>query len=387
MTAGRLVVVGGGVIGCAVALAAREQFAEIVIVEQRADLGLAASGAAIGGITPQSDDFCRGPLRIVAEASRAMYRGWLDDIESLSGVTVPYLDTGLLQVALSVTEEMRLREGLVPEWRAQGFTVEDVDLADLRRDEPLLSPEVVCAFRLPSEGALEPRVLMRALGAAIDRTSTITVRTGQRVDEVRPTATGVIVRLGQEQITADKCVVSAGAWSADLVPGISEAVFPVRGQAAEFRVPGAVTYPFRHHVYAKAKLEEVSHSAYIVPRSDGRVIAGVTYDEQRWDEEPTAESSSVIIKSLLALVPSASGWEPLSEWAGIRPATVDGCPLVGYVDNSQRRLVIATGHFGVGITLAPVTGQLVAALLSDEPLSEETQKILRTTDPSRLMSG
>ncbi|MFI8276194.1 NAD(P)/FAD-dependent oxidoreductase [Streptomyces sp. NPDC085929] len=380
-----LVVVGAGVIGCAVAAAASDLFDKVVLLDARPDTGLAASWAAIGGITPQSDDFCRGPLRQFAEASRRMYPQWLAGLEAGSGIAVPFLDSGLLQVALDPSEQQRVKEQLVPQWVEQGFRVEQLDARTTAHAEPLLSPAVLSAVRLPGEGALEPRVLMSALREVLRRNPRIEVVARARVQAVTPGAGGVEVLLeGGGVVRGDRCVVAAGAWSSELVPTRPGGQFPVRGQAAELVVPGGGGYPLRHHVYCKVALDDTTVSSYVVPRHDGRVVVGVTYDQGRWDEEPEDHATERLLAALRLVVPASRDWRLTGSWAGIRPGTADGYPLVGNAD-ADGRVVMATGHFGVGITLAPITAALVRSILSGAALTAGQAEALRVMDPRRFL--
>ncbi|MER6255570.1 FAD-dependent oxidoreductase [Streptomyces sp. NPDC001584] len=380
-----LVVVGAGVIGCAVAAAVADLFDKVVLLDARPETGLAASWAAIGGITPQSDDFCRGPLRQFAEASRRMYPQWLAGLEAGSGIAVPFLDSGLLQVALDHTEERRVQEQLVPQWVNQGFRVEQLDAGSTADAEPLLSPHVLSAVRLPSEGALEPRVLMSALREVIRRDPRIEVVASARVRKVTPASQGVEVLLESGHVVrGDRCVVAAGAWSSELVPTRPGGQFPVRGQAAELAVPGATGYPLRHHVYCKVAVDDATVSSYAVPRHDGRVVVGVTYDQGRWDEEPEDHATERLLTALRMVVPASRDWRLIGSWAGIRPGTADGYPLLGASD-ADGKVVMATGHFGVGITLAPITAALVRTVLSGAALTDGQADALRVMDPRRFL--
>ncbi|MEU7603144.1 FAD-dependent oxidoreductase [Streptomyces sp. NPDC040724] len=380
-----LVVVGAGVIGCAVAAAVGDLFDKVVLLDARPDTGLAASWAAIGGITPQSDDFCRGPLRQFAEASRRMYPQWLAGLEAGSGIAVPFLDSGLLQVALDQSEQQRVQEQLVPQWVEQGFQVEQLDAGSTAHAEPLLSAAVLSAVRLPSEGALEPRVLMSALREVMRRDPRIEVVSSARVRRLTPVSQGVEVLLDSgDVVRGDRCVVAAGAWSSELVPTRPGGQFPVRGQAAELVVPGSTGYPLRHHVYCKVAMDDdTTVSSYAVPRHDGRVVVGVTYDQGRWDEEPEDHATERLLAALRMVVPSSRDWRLTGSWAGIRPGTADGYPLVGNAD-ADGKVVMATGHFGVGITLAPITAALVRTILSGAELTDGQADALCVMDPRRF---
>ncbi len=244
---------------------------------------------------------------------------------------------------------------------------------------------MLSAVRLPGEGALEPRVLMSALREVLRRNPRIEVVARARVQAVTPGAGGVEVLLeGGGVVRGDRCVVAAGAWSSELVPTRPGGQFPVRGQAAELVVPGGGGYPLRHHVYCKVALDDTTVSSYVVPRHDGRVVVGVTYDQGRWDEEPEDHATERLLAALRLVVPASRDWRLTGSWAGIRPGTADGYPLVGNAD-ADGRVVMATGHFGVGITLAPITAALVRSILSGAALTAGQADALRVMDPRRFL--
>ncbi len=148
----------------------------------------------------------------------------------------------------------------------------------------------------------------------------------------------------------------------------------------EVLAPGSRGYPLRHHVYACVEGRDI----YVVPRADGRLAVGVTYERGRSDTVPTAENLAVMRRGLAVLVPEAATWKHVRHWAGVRPGTLDGIPLIGHVE-PHGRVVLATGHVGLGITLAPVTAELVGALLDrGRTAGAATRALLGLCDPARF---
>jgi glycine oxidase len=357
-----LAIIGGGIIGCASALALRDFF-RVTIFEASPALGAGASQAAIGGITPQSDYYCRGILRVFADHSRRMYRNWLDGICEAAGLEIPYLDTGLLQVAVDDNEAVALLDGLVPEWLAQGFYVDVLDTRDLRFLEPRLSRAVRAACRLPAEGALEPRRLLAAVSRILHADERVEVLLEHPVKTLYGDESGVsIVPRDAATIRFDRCLLAAGAQTPELFPELVPHMIPVRGQAADVRTSDK-GYPLRHHIYGRVPSGDAGsyQCAYLVPRHDGRVTIGVTYEHGEHVPKVTAGGLRQILGAASQLVPEADSWEVSGHWSGVRPGTLDGRPFIGFADEASR-VAVATGHFGVGITLAPATAEMVKAL-------------------------
>ncbi|WP_131746092.1 FAD-dependent oxidoreductase [Frankia sp. Cppng1_Ct_nod] len=381
-----LVVVGGGIIGCAVAYQARSLFERIAIVDQARSLGAMASSAAIGGITPQSDDICGTSLSLLADQSRALYPAWLREIENEAAVSIPLHTAGLLQVALSGAELDRLGCVLVPEWISHGFEVVPCSPDDLQDMEPLLTRRAKGAFLLPREASLEPTRLLSALDSVLRRDARVTVLTGATVEEMRSTQNNIMISIKNgKTLSCHHAVLAAGLGSGRLLPARNvDPMFPVKGQAMEFQVPGAVGYPLRFQLYAKVAAKEGTKSSYLVPRGDGRVAAGVTYEYGTSDSIPSRAGYESVLTGVTALVPAARSWPIQRHWSGVRPATLDERPIIGPV-TEDARVIAATGHFGLGVTLAPATAELVCSLLGGRGLTVEQQDTLDLCKPARFI--
>jgi glycine oxidase len=379
-----LVIVGGGVIGCAIAYRARRLFNRIAIVDAGRSLGSGASSAAIGGIAPHSDDVCGPELGVLAELSRELYPAWLQEIAADTGYTVPLHTGGLVRVALSADEMDRLENDTVPRWRARGFAFAACSQSRLRVLAPGLSPRALGGYLLPREACLDPALLLSALISGLEDSERLTIRCGTTVDLVRAGRDGVVVGLrGGERLVGDRVVLAAGLGSGRLLPGHSvDPMRPVKGQAIEFEVPGAADYPLDVQLYAA--VGGGIGDAFLLPRSDGRVVAGVTYEYGDEYNVPTREGYESVLAGANELFPETRGWTIRRQWCGIRPATVDGLPIIGPLE-ADPRVVVATGHFGLGVTLAPVTAELVCSMLDGTGLTSEQQDLLELCRPERFV--
>jgi glycine oxidase len=396
-----LIVVGGGVIGCAIAewarrvvgdqadpgVPARERrrFPSIALVDAGDRPGSGATCAAAGGIAPHSDDVSgNDSLAVMAVRGRELYTHWLPALEAEARVTVPFHTGGLLRVALGPDEMEQLERDAVSRWREHGMEHISFTLEEMRERVPGLSGDVVGGYHLPQEACLDPRLLLAALEAVLVADEHVDLRTNVSVTGLDSQAGGVVVELGTgDELVGKRVVVAAGLASGKLLPELADdSMVPVKGQIVEFEVPGADGYPFDAQLYTKIKQVEPSgeipaqpdgveaaqyHSAFLVPRVDGHVVAGVTYEYGLDDDELTDPAYEAIVDGVRALLPEAKDWRVSDRWSGVRPATRDGLPIIGPLPDDER-IIAATGHFGLGLTLAPATAELVCALLTaDSP--------------------
>lgn len=379
--AARVAVVGGGIVGLATALQLGERGFRVVVYENRSDFGAGATAAAIGGITPQSEAYCRGPLRYVATWSTNMYPEFLEAIAERSGRHIHVLSTGQLQVALSDSEMIRITDELVPVWISEGFSTIVLDRAETLEREPSLSESVVGSVLLPIEIAVDPPEIALSLVEALRTLDHVALVSNAGVVSIGANGAIYFEQAGVAEF--DHIVVTAGLGSRELVPELARGVYPMRGQGVEFQT-GCDSYALRHHVYAANGGPR--RSAYMVPRADGRVAAGVTYEPNVDDDRADPEAIRAIVDGLFEVCPAVRGWTQLRTWSGVRPASVDGIPFIGPV---SERVVVCAGHQGLGITLAPISGYLVAELIEkgSAAVGEREGRALRICDPARLQGA
>ena len=379
-----VIIIGGGVVGCSIAEILREYMDHIYLIEAAPMLGLGASSAAIGGITPQSGDFCLGPLGIIAERSRDLYPAWLRRISQEAQLEIPVLSTGQLQIALDMPELSRIHEQIIPKLAERGVMAYPLSKRQLLAEEPLVTNDALGGMLLPDELAIEPRLLMQALSGILLSDERVGVLLSTKATEVAAKEEVIEVSLADgTTLCAEKVVVAAGYLSNTLLPLPGEVVFPVKGQALEFAPQRHGGQRLHRQCYARTPAEGGWRTAYAVPRLDGRITAGVTYEPGIADTVPTRRGRESIMASVSSLLPSSSRWSISGHWAGIRPASSDGTPLVGRID-ADGRVVVATGHYGLGITLAPVTAEHVVTLLTGEETDEDRGIEMKACDPARF---
>jgi glycine oxidase len=347
-----VVVVGGGVIGCAVARELGRRGARVVVVE-RGRVGAEATRAAAGMVAPQAECERPGPVLHLGLASRALWPAWAAALEEESGVDVEYRRDGILYAALAPVE-LRVLAARARWQRAAGLRVERLGGRAARRLVPVLAPGVRAAFLFPDDH----RVNNERLGAAVAgaaRAAGARILEGTAVLAVLARRGRVAgVRTARGRIAAPTVVNAAGAWApaATLPRGVPPpSVFPVRGQMMVLRAaPGLLP----RALYSLA--------GYLVPREDGRILAGSTRERAGFERRVTAGGAAAVLAAACALAPAVGGLAFEGAWAGFRPGTPDGVPLLG-PSGALPGLVYATGHYRNGILLAPATGVAVADLI------------------------
>ncbi|HXN56567.1 MAG TPA: FAD-dependent oxidoreductase, partial [Myxococcales bacterium] len=212
-------------------------------------------------------------------------------------------------------------------------------------------PRAMSGLFFPDDGRVDNRLLARALWKAAERAGARFVRADARAVLVRGDQVAG-VELSQGRVDTPRVVVAAGAWSA-LLPGAriaAGAVRPVRGQMIAL----GIAPPFQAVIRGAA--------GYAVPRGSDRVIVGATVEEVGFDKSLTAEGIGRMRELADLLSPSLAEAPIVEEWAGLRPGSADGLPLLGLPVAGPRGLAVATGHYRNGILLAPITGELVRDL-------------------------
>ena len=364
-----VIVVGGGLVGCLTARALADEGRRVTLFEKGAELGLQASTAAAGMLSPQmewaEDMLPDSPAMLdLCFAAREPWPAFVARLEAETGIALHYREDGTLVVALTDGEAADLEERAAAQ-RRRGLRAEWLDADAAREREPGLSPAARGVLFLPDDHQVDPLPLMAGAAASIAGRPEVEVVTGTAVSAIESTGSrvtgvataGARAARGSTVRRAEVVVLAAGAWSAG-IEGLPRplAVRPVKGQMAALR-PARI--PIRHVVGGRG--------AYCVPRDDGRVVVGATVEDAGFDEtvDPAAVEALVAVAS--AAVPALRAAPVESRWSGLRPGTADELPILGR-DPDLAGLLYATGHYRNGILLAPLTAELVAAEVRGSPL-------------------
>ena len=362
-----VVIIGGGVIGLSIARALALRGVRDVIVIEKNDFGREASWAAGGMLAPQIEADTSNDFFSLACASRDLYRDFAKALRDESGIDVELDLTGTLCVAFTEAEEQELRSRY--DWqRGEGLDVEWLNAEAARTLEPCLSKQVRCALRFPNDLQVENRRLVQALLIS-NKNLGVQLIAHSAVQSVQVAAGKVQgVNTSQGLIGASSVVIAAGAWSSIIDPGKQIPVEPVRGQMLCFQAQPQVA---RHVIY--------SSQGYLIPRADGRLLAGSTTEEVGFDKSVTAEGVNKIRLMAREIAPAVATLPLVDSWAGFRPRAADDLPVLGNSVEIEG-LVYATGHYRNGIVLAPITGELIAETI----VSRKTPEMLAAFSPDRF---
>lgn len=303
-----------------------------------------ASTAAAGMLAP-SVERSVGPAHDFAVAARDLYPPYVETLADETGIRVPLNRLGILQVALSEAGVKGLK-------RAALAGTEWLDRRTLTEVEPTLG-HAMGAMMNPDDGAVDNVTLMRALTAMTDASPLIT-RLVATVTRVRYDGARPAIELADGAIhESASVVIASGAW-ASLIEGLPllAAVTPARGQLMSYESIG-----LRHVVYGPR--------GYLVPRAHLQTIGGSTMENVGFDATTTDEGLARVRSASEEIAPALSVTPVQAAWAGLRPVTPDLLPLIG-PDPDHPGIIYACGHSRNGILLAPLTGEVVAAIAAGE---------------------
>ncbi len=337
-----VIVVGGGIIGLALAIELRRQNASVLVVE-RGEPGREASHAA-GGMLVECGLETPAALQPLATASARMYPEFVRELQIESGLTVDLREQGA--IIFPSPEHVHGRSGATVE---ELLKVLPAPLAEL---EPALGDCNRAAFYL-QERSVDPRALTAAALAAAKRLR-VDVSSGEDVTAVNLAdgrVSGVITR--KTSYLSSKVVTCAGAWSGQIAPHAFP-TRPVKGQML------CLLSPSRGLLKHVIRAPEV----YLIPRSDGRILVGATVEEAGFDKRTDVATVQRLRQAAVALVPQLRDAKILEDWAGLRPGTPDGLPILGATETPG--YYVATGHFRDGILLAPITAVVMARVIADK---------------------
>lgn len=345
----RVLIVGGGVIGCAIAYELSRAGAEVILVERRS-VAAGASSAAAGMLAPLAESSDPGPFSRLALQGLGAFNAQAGEIVDESGIDFEFRRDGVLRVAETADETRRLRALAGHQKQAEWL-----DRRGLRGLEPLISASVAGALYSADEGHVNPSRLTAALAAAAVRRGA-TVLEGKEIRQFDVSGARIVAaRSSSGTIGADQFVLAGGAWLSALADaiGIAVPVEPVRGQMAAVRqAPPSI----RHIVY--------SQDGYLVPKPDGSTWIGATEEHDAgFNATVTVEGLRSLLAVAERLVPALAGASYIRSWAGLRPCLPDRLPALGNMPNFDN-LYVAAGHFRNGILLSLITGGLIAKLIT-----------------------
>lgn len=366
-----VLIIGGGVVGLSIARKLHQKGLRKITIVERGKLGQESSFAAAGMLAAQAetdkiDDFFHFCIE-----SNAIYPQFADELIDETSVNIELDKNGTLYLAFTEEDEAEIRRRF--QWQKKaGLRVEHLSAAETRKAEPFVSPDVRAALFFPNDWQIENRNLLDALQkyAALNKIEII------EGAEVRSLLIKNEKTIGAEtsdgKFFAEKTVLATGAWTSLIKIGEAVSslidVKPIRGQMLCFKT-------------AKRLFSKVIYSprGYIVPRQNGRILAGATVEDAGFDKSVTASGIDFVRENALEIAPSLINLEASEKWSGLRPFAPDGLPILGEFAQ-PKNLFVATAHFRNGILLAPLTAEILASKIVENTDSE----YLRVFSPRRF---
>lgn len=355
------IIVGGGVIGCAIAYELASRGKEVILIE-RARIASETSSAAAGMLAADSETFHTTVMSKLAYESRKRLHQQKEQLELLSGIEIGLQQSGFITPFRNEAEMKTYSDSR----RSTVLPTEQIwwDHSKLQREAPWISKETFGALYRASESELLPVNLARAYAGAAQTMGAKVIEGVQNVSLIADSSgiQGVETSIGR--LTCKHVVVAAGLQGGEMLKqvGLNLPTLPVKGEIAAIQFP-------KHDADYRPDKTVYADNVYIVPKANGEVWIGATSLPGRSDREVTVEG----IQKLLA---SAAGWVPgiqqaqfIRAWAGVRPSTPDGLPYLG-ASKSIPGLYTAFGHYRNGILLSAITGSLMADLMAGHSSEE-----------------
>jgi glycine oxidase len=341
-----ILIIGGGVIGLSTAWFLAGEGASVLVVEQ-GEIGKQASWAGAGIIPPGNPEHARTPFDLLRAHSSALYPSLSAELRETTGIDNGFVICGGIELPDPDETHLTLP---TEEWQGEGIAFRTLDRAGLHRLESTLVADFDRGVLLPAMAQVRNPRHLKALRAGCAARG-VSFETGWPVRRLVTEGGRVHAVEGERgRLLAGGFLLAAGAWTEELLAetGFRPGIRPIRGQIVLFKTerPGV------HPILLQGK-------RYLVPRTDGRVLAGSTEEDAGFDARPTEEGIAGLIQFAHRLVPSLRDAEVEHTWAGLRPGSPDGLPYLGRVPGREN-LHIAAGHFRAGLQLSPATGLVMA---------------------------
>jgi glycine oxidase len=367
-------IAGGGVVGAAIALDLSRAGLRVGLFD-RQQPGQEASWASAGILSPAPENPASVAMVPLGKASLALYPEFIAQVEEISGMSTGFRAKGTLE-ALFLHDPKAELSTIIALHHGLGLKAEPLRAKDARELEPALSEDVEAAVLRPDECSVDNRALTSVVLDAAQR-SGAEVFPGNGAKAIwceGDRCRGLILQ--NEKVEANWTVIAAGSFSA-AIDGVAAyaPVRPAKGQMVALRAEDL-------------EIERVlwSEHVYLVPRNDGRILAGATVEYVGFDKRTTAGGIEKILSAAIELAPQLANARIEETWAGLRPDSPDHLPILGPADLDG--LLMATGHFRSGILLTPITARLIREWITEQrvsmdwdrfsPLRFQTQKTVAT---------
>ncbi|MBL4760639.1 MAG: glycine oxidase ThiO [Mariprofundaceae bacterium] len=354
----KVVVIGGGIIGCLTACFLKQRGADVVVLE-RGHVGQEASWAGAGILCPIHPWLYPDSFSHLMDASLAMYPAFREQIEADTGMSIEWRKSGLLVPFFDDDKRDHWQPALA--WSKRfNWNIEQLDSAQIRQLEPTLSSNVTKSLLWPEVAQLRnPRLLqavrvwMQKLAVELHENTEVTSLLSKQ-----GTVTGVQCADGKE-FAADQVLLASGSWSGELAAqlGFALPIKPVKGQIVLLKGQKGLMKSIVKH-----------DDAYFVPRADGRVLVGASMEFVGFERGNTEQVTDQLMASMQKIAPGLKDLKVEHQWMGFRPGSPDGLPYLGDVPN-VKGLWVASGHYRNGVALAPITAEIMSRKMLGEDVA------------------
>jgi len=363
-----VLVIGGGIIGLVTAWRAAQRGLRTAVVDP--EPGGGAARVAAGMLAAVTElQYGEQTLLDLNVTSARRYPSFVAELADAGGGEVGYRSCGTLAVALDADDRAELRE-LHAFQSSLGLESEWLTGRECRRLEPMLAPGVRGGLRVDGDHQVDPRRLAKALLRAAEGAGVVFHRaTAVRAEVVRDRARGAVLDDGTV-LAAGQTVLAAGSRSGTfegLPENVTPPVRPVKGQVLRLRIPE----PYAPFLSRTVRAVVRGGHVYLVPRENGELVLGATTEELGWDTTVTAGGVYELLRDAHELVPGITELPLAEAMAGLRPGSPDNAPLIG--PTALPGLLMATGHHRNGVLLTPVTGDIMAGLLTTGEVPEHAR--------------
>ena len=351
-----ILIIGGGVIGLSLARKLHKKgFSNITLIE-RGSIGRESSFAAAGMLAPQAETNEIDSFFRLCVDSRNLYSILAAELFEETGVDIELDKSGTLYLAFDETDEREIRQRF--DWQKKaGLEIEHLTAEEVRKAEAFVSPDVREGLFFSNDWQIENRKLLAALEIYAEMNGIEIIEQTEVKNLIIESGKIKSARTKDKIFRAEIVILATGAWTSLIKSGenalLPLKIKPIRGQIFSFRT-------------AKRLFERVIYSprGYIVPRADGRIIAGATVEDVGFNKSVTKSGIEFVRENAIEIAPSLVNLEISESWAGLRPFAADGLPILGEL-SEIKNLYVASAHYRNGILLAPITAEILADKIAD----------------------
>ncbi|WP_231603327.1 NAD(P)/FAD-dependent oxidoreductase [Neorhodopirellula pilleata] len=355
-------IVGGGVIGLSVAWELSRRGHAVTLIERNADQSIApveqpTSWTAGGILPPANFELATDPMERFRGFSHQLWPQWAEQLHQQSEIDPGFVRCGGYYLAETAGEAAAMI-GMVSYWDEMGIVCEAVSPDNLRTKQPWLgswadqNPWIqehpdAAAWWVPDEYQVRPPRLLQALVAACQKNG-VQFRHGDSVSHLSD-----VTRESEDE----PIIVCGGTWAGlvDVDLNLENALIPIRGQILLLRCE-SMNNPIVVNL----------GNRYLIARGDGHVLVGSCEEEVGFDRSTTDDEIDTLRQFAGRLNPELTDAPEIQRWAGLRPMTFDGFPMIGRVPN-RHSVFVAAGHYRSGIHFAPATAVAIADGIENQP--------------------